>query len=181
MKRSLMVTVAFVVICATAFAQGGPRPGGQPGAPPISAAMTILPPPPTALDALTKLLSLTDQQAADLKAVLEAGDAALVPLMKAASDAAKSVHDAVFAETYDADAVAAAVSASADAEAAVIASCIDTWSKIRGILSADQFARIAKCPGPGGTPPAGPPPGGKIPPSSDSSSTSGLKSGPARR
>jgi Spy/CpxP family protein refolding chaperone len=164
MKRTLLVAVVLAVICAAAFAQGGPPRGGPGGPgggpPPMSAAMTIMPPPPGALEPLTKALSLTTQQAADLKVVLDASDAALVPLMKTASDAAKAVHEAVFAETYDADAVAAAVTASANAEAAVVASCIDTWSKIRGILTAEQFAKIKVGPGPGGPPPPGPPPGG---------------------
>ncbi len=162
MKRTVLVAVTLALICTAAFAQGGPPPGGPGGGPPppLCAAMTILPPPPGAIDPLTKALSLTDAQVTDLKAVLDASDAALVPLLKTASDAAKAVHEAVFAETYDAGAVDAAVTASAEAEAAVVASCIDTWSKIRGILTADQFAKIKAGPGPGGPHHPGPPPGG---------------------
>jgi len=142
--------------------------------------VTILPPPPGAIDPLTKALSLTDQQVTDLKAALAASDAAIVPLLKAASDAAKALHEAVFADTYDADAVAAAVAASADAQAAVVASSLDTWAKIRSILTADQWTKLKA--GPGCAPPPGPPPGsggGKTPPTNNGGGTS--KGGPARR
>jgi len=162
MGKTVLI-VALIVICATAaFAQGGPPPGGPKGGPggppPICSTMAILPPPAAAVDAITKALGLTTQQAADLKTVLTASGDTLGPLVKTASDATKALRDAVFAATYDADAVAAAVTAAQDAEVAIVTASIDTWAKIRAILTADQFAKLAAGPGPGGPRPPGPPP-----------------------
>lgn len=165
MKRTVLIVVMLAVVCATAaWSQGPPRGGGPRMG---CAAMAVMPPQAAMLDGLAKQIALTADQAAALKTILTASDAAIPPLVQAAAEKSKTLRTAVLvpATEYDADAVAAAVTAAQEAESAVLAACIDTWCRIGTVLTKEQFTALqtAPPPGPGGPPPGGPPPGGAPP------------------
>lgn len=154
MKSTLLIAVVLAVVCLTpGWCQGGHGPGG-PGMP--SAVSAIMPPHADMIDGLTDTLSLTTDQAASLNTILTEADTTIKPLMQASGDAAKALRDAVFATTYDADAVTAAVATSEAADAAVVSACVDVWAKIRDVLTSDQIALLQTGPG-SGAPPAGGP------------------------
>lgn len=150
MKTSILIALMLAVVCLTpGWCQGGHGPGG-PGMP--SAVSAIMPPHADMIDGLTNSLNLTTDQASSLKTILTEADTTIKPLVQASGDAAKALRDAIFATTYDADTVTAAVEASEAADAAVVSACVDVWVKIRAILTADQIALLQECPGPGAPP-----------------------------
>ena len=173
MRKTVLVVVALAALtCAmAAWSQGPPPPGGPGGHGMASTAMAIMPPPAAMLDGLTKMLSLTTDQAASLKTVLTANDTALSTLQKTAAEACKAFRTAALASTYVEDDVSAARKAAEEAEAAVVDQCLVAWSQIRPILTADQLATLQAGPGPGFPPPGGQPPSG----SGSSSSSSSTK------
>lgn len=159
----LAVALAVVMCVMPVWSQGRPGPGGPrgQGGPMPGPAMLIPPPPPAAaIDGIARALELTANEAAALKAVLTASDAAVQPLMKTAGESARALREAVFAADYDARAVEDLAVAAMDAEANVVAASIDVWAQIRSVLTADQFAKLQPKPGPGCPPPGGPPPPG---------------------
>lgn len=150
MKTSILIAVVLAVVCLTpGWCQGGHGPGG-PGMP--SAVSAIMPPHADMIDGLSNSLSLTTDQASSLKTILTEADTTIKPLVQASGDAAKALRDAIFATTYDADTVTAAVETSEAADAAVVSACVDAWVKIRAILTSDQIALLQECPGPGAPP-----------------------------
>lgn len=164
MRNAVLIAAALaLVVCAVAWCQGGPRPGGPGGPGPICQVGAVLPPPAAASDLIAKDLKMTAAQAAALKDVLTKSEATIFPLLQAAGDASKALHEAVFATRYDADAAAQAAATAQSAEAAVVTASIDAWARIRSTLTADQFAKLqaGPPPGPGCPPPGGPPPGGQ--------------------
>lgn len=150
MKRTLVIALAVIIIATAAWCQGGPGGPGGPKGPAPSAMAVLLPPPAGAVDQITKALSLTTTQAADLKTALTASDATIQPLLKAAGDSAKALRDAVFAGGT-ADQITQLTADAQQAELAVIEASVNTWGQIKSILTADQFAKLAA--GPGAPPP----------------------------
>ena len=144
MKTAVLIALVMaVMVCvAPAYCQGGP--GGPPP-----------PPPADRIDGITQKLGLTTDQATALKAILATTDTTMQPLMKAAGDANKALHEAFVA----ADFVSAAnlATAATDAELALTKASIAAWAQIQasGILTADQFTKLLAGPGPGGPPPTG--------------------------
>jgi len=153
MKKVVLIAVLLAVaLCAApVWSQGGPPRGG-----PHGGGMAIQPPPPAAMiDPITAALSLTADQAASLKAILTDADAAIPPLQQAARDAGKALRDAVFSTSADSTAsVDELIDAAQAAQKEVTVASITAWDKIKAILTADQFAKLAAGPGPGGPPPS---------------------------
>jgi len=102
-------------------------------------------------DMLASKLGLTTTVAASLKSILTASDATIQPLQKTAGDAAKALHDSLSATTFDAAAVGTLAAAAQKAEGDVIAASIDVWTQLRGILTADQVAKLQPGPPPSGS------------------------------
>ncbi|MEN6356293.1 MAG: periplasmic heavy metal sensor [Armatimonadota bacterium] len=169
MKLTTLIVVMLAVMCMTpAWCQGGPRQGGMGTS---SVMMAVMPPKADMIDRLTDKLSLTTDQAESLKTILTDGDSTIQSLTKTSAAASKALREAIFASTYDADAVAAAAAKAEKAEAAVVSESISVWAKVRGILTSDQITSLqsattfsGKPDGPGG--PGGPPPDGSSSPGS---------------
>jgi len=87
MKARVLVLVVLVsVICAAAaWTQRPPGPGGPPPCPMASPVMAVMVPRADMLDGLTKVLTLTTEQAASLKTILTSSDADIPPLVQAAA------------------------------------------------------------------------------------------------
>jgi hypothetical protein len=152
MKTAMWIIVVIAVLaCAiAAYCQGGT---GGPGGPPPRPPMAVMPPPPAdKIDPIAQALGLTTDQATALKAVLETSDATMQPLMQAAGDADKALHEAFAAGDFTAAADLA--SAATDAQLAAIKGGLTAWANIKasGTLTDDQFAKLLA--GPGGPPPA---------------------------
>lgn len=171
-KTMLIAVVLALAICVTpVWSQGRPGPGG-PGRHMSGGVMAVpLPPPAAAIDGLTESLELTTNQTASLTEVLTASDETIQPLLKTAEEAAKALRDAVFAPEYDAAAVEELMNAALAAQTSVVTACINAWSQIREILTADQFAKLQECKGSCGAPTSG---------TSTSESGSGVKASSAK-
>ncbi|MCE5323011.1 periplasmic heavy metal sensor [bacterium] len=173
MKTKVLIgLVLAMILCMTPVwcQQGGPRQGGVGMS---SVVMTVMPPQANMIDRLAEQLDLTEDQVSSLKTVLTEGNTTVQSLQKTSSSAAQALRKALFASTYDADAVADAAAKAEKAEAAVVTASINVWVQIREVLTADQITALQSATtfsggpgGPGGQGrPGGPPP--------DGSSTSG--------
>ncbi|MHB9037106.1 MAG: periplasmic heavy metal sensor [Armatimonadota bacterium] len=163
MKTVVLITVALMVMmCVTpVWCQGRPGPGGPGHCGPMPGVGMAVPPPPpaAAIEGITNALQLTADQAASLKTILTASETTIQPLMKAAAEASKALHEAVFATEYDAAAVAELAASALTAEGNLVTANIGAWAKIRPILTADQLAMLQAGPGPEHGPGGPPPPG----------------------
>jgi len=185
MKKAVVIgiVVAMVLCAVAAWSQGGA--GGRTGATgPGGArtgrgmmtcpAMALMPPQAGVFERAAATLQLTDGQdgqKAKLTAVLTTSDETMRPLVQKATEAAQALRTAVLAPKYDAAKVKELATAAGTAEPAIVAARIDTWTQIRGILTADQVAKLQEAmtmrrtapggPGPGpGTAPGGTTPSG---------------------
>ena len=90
-------------------------------------------------------------------------DKSIRSLAQKAAEAARAVHEAVLASSYDAQNVKDLAAKAQTAEAEVVTASIEAWTQIRSILTEDQASALkdamsALRRGPGQAPP-GPPPG----------------------
>ncbi len=158
MKKIVLVAVVLAALACSAviWSQGRPGPAGPPriGCP----ATATMPPQAAMLDRLADALALTEDQAAQLKDVLEASDATIPPLVETAGESCKALREALFATDYDAAQVAELATKAESAEAAIVTASIDVWTQIRSILRADQIAALQEVMS---APPPGPRPGGR--------------------
>ncbi|MEN6521357.1 MAG: periplasmic heavy metal sensor [Armatimonadota bacterium] len=157
MKRTMLVAVLLVLsVCVTpVWCQGKPGPGGPGGCMPGGVMSVPLPPPADSIDSITELLELTTDQAASLKDVLTSSDETIQPLLKASADASKALCDAVFASEYNAATVEELKAKLVTAQTQVMDACINAWSQIREVVTADQFTKLKAGPGGCGDPSSG--------------------------
>lgn len=106
-------------------------------------AMAIAPPQSMMIDRMGDQLGLTDDQKTKLKDILAKSETSLKDLRTKAETASKAVHDALFAETFDAAKVTQLFTNAEKAEAAIGTSEIATWGEIRGVLTADQVTKLS--------------------------------------
>jgi Spy/CpxP family protein refolding chaperone len=157
MKKVIVVLAILAVIgyATAAYTQGRPEGPGRPGlGGPISCPAQAMM-PPFAVEQLTDILSLTDDQAAKLKDVLTKCQDNLKPLRKKSADATKALRDALLASNFDAAKVKKLAITAEQAETAIIDAEIDEWVQIRAILTADQVKELQNAM----TPPPHPAPG----------------------
>jgi len=179
MKRALLIAVALALALSASavWAQGGPggrqgpgafggrqAPGGRGQRCP---AMAVMPPPAAVLNDLSGALQLTDDQKTKLKDIMTQSDATMAPLLKKFADALQTLRTALTAASFDPRNVKSLAAAAEKAEADIVNARIDVWTKIRGVLTADQITKLQTIMaqprgtgagmGPGGRP--APPPG----------------------
>ena len=180
MKRALLIVVVLAVALSAyaVWGQGGPGgpqgpgapggrqgPGGGGGRGQGSPAMAVMPPPALLFDNPNNPLQLTDEQKTKLKDIMTQNDTAMPPLMKKLADACQPLRQSLTAATFDPQNVKSLATAAEKAEADVVNARIDVWTKIRGVLTADQITKLqtimAQPRGPGGRMGPG---GGPVPP-----------------
>lgn len=166
MKTALFITLALVIaICVVPVwcqgrpgGPGGPGGHGGPGGP--GPMMGVPPPPPAmAIDGITKTLGLTADQAAALSVILTADETKIRPLIEAACESDKALHEAFKAGDFE-TAKNLADEVTTD-RAEVVKACIAAWAEIKasGVLTDDQFSKLLAGPGQGGPRQGNPPPG----------------------
>ena len=109
----------------------------------ICMAMAVAPPQAMMIERIADTLALAGDKKKDLMAALTKSEDALRLLRPKADMASKALHDAVLAPTYDATKVAQLLADAKNIEASIADSEILTWSEIRGILTADQLAKVS--------------------------------------
>ena len=161
MKKTLVMAVTLTLVCAAAWSQGPPGPGGpRGGRPMLSPAMAVMPPQPGMVGHLAETLGLTEDQTAKIEKITAENGDTVRSLSEKSADASKALHDALLAADFDAQKVKDLAAAAQKAEAAVVSASIDEWIQIRAILTTDQARGLLETmsmrgPGPGQRP-AGP-------------------------
>jgi hypothetical protein len=98
--------------------------------------------PPPVLLGQTGAIRLTDQQFADMQALLMKREETMRPLWQKAAEANGKLREALIADSYDSKKVQSLASEATKAEAAVLQAQLDQWNKIRSILTAEQFRTV---------------------------------------
>ena len=157
MKKMLIIGAALAAMCAipalcqmsppAGGPQGGPQAGlqGRPGAGGAmgtSLVMAVMPPQARMFDRMSASLALTEDQAAQIKALLTTTDASLKSLNTKLADATTALRTSLTAAEYDAQNVKELAAKAEKAEADVVSASIDAWTKLRAILTADQIAKL---------------------------------------
>jgi Spy/CpxP family protein refolding chaperone len=106
-------------------------------------AMAVAPPQAAMIERMGDQLALTDDQKTKLTAALTKSEDALKELRQKGAKGCKALQDAVLAPTYDAAKVAQLLADAKTIEASIADSEIKTWTEIRGILTADQLAKLS--------------------------------------
>lgn len=89
-------------------------------------------------------VGLTDDQREQVRGILDAQRDSARETMGALGDARRSLHDAIFAATPDAGAIAAAQAKLAEAETAQIAAHVKAQTAIAAILTPEQKAKLIR-------------------------------------
>jgi Spy/CpxP family protein refolding chaperone len=199
MKKALLIAAILVLaLCtASAWAQGAPGPGaGGPGGPGgfaggpragrmgggmmQSPAAALMPPQGIVIGEAATTLALTDDQKTKLQDIFRAYNEKLRPLMTKTNETNQALRTNIMAAQCDTQKIKDLVAAGNKNDAEIVTLNLDTWNQVRGVLTADQLAKLPEAlqrrgmgggfggPGnrPGGnTPPAGGgAPGGTPPP-----------------
>lgn len=89
-------------------------------------------------------LELTEAQLNQIKELINNDAEGTKALQTKADASAKAFTDALYADNYDADAVAKLLATAQADEAAVTAAKLKTWTNVRAVLTAEQRAKLAK-------------------------------------
>ena len=160
MKKTVFVIVALALAaCATTALAQGPNPAppaggfaGPPGAGMMGGGMgtcpaMVLSPPPAGIVDRADALQLADGQKTKLKDVLTKSEETLMPLRQKAGEASRALRQAIFAPEFDASKIKQLVTDAQNAEVAILKAEIGIWGQIRGILTADQLAKLQELTG----------------------------------
>lgn len=149
MRKTVLFVVVLVVFSSiVAYGQGrsgmmqGRVGGGMIANTCPANALTIM--PSSAVETSAERLGLTSDQVTSLKNALAKSEEALRPLLQKSADATKALRAALTAPEYDAANVAKLAQNAITAETAIINARINTWTQVRGILTADQVAKLTQ-------------------------------------
>lgn len=152
MKKTLVLASVLAAVACTSVVlaqdgghqgrpgQGGP--GGRGGAMMLSASMAVMPPQTAAINRLCEKAQLSEAQLTKLDTVMSKNDQSLKLLQQKSAEANRALRAAVLASKYDESKVKALAIKAEKAEADIIAASIDSWTRVRSVLTADQAAKL---------------------------------------
>lgn len=162
MKKIAIVAVMLTALICTMPAWGQGRPGfggpGRMGGPMMSCpAMATMPMRVDMVNRMATSLKLTKVQSAKLKNIAASNEKTVRSLQSVAEKATRALHSAMMAQSYNAKNVKALAAKAENAEAKIVAANIDSWSKMRSVLTANQNKKLQSVMSirrPAGPPPA---------------------------
>ncbi|MEN6520684.1 MAG: periplasmic heavy metal sensor [Armatimonadota bacterium] len=167
MKKIVLVAavLAIVISAVAVWSQSGRRggPGGMMASMAACPQSAVITPQAGMIDHMSKTLKLTKTQTAKLKKIAADGDKTLRPLRSSAAKSSNALRSAMLASKYNSKNVKIIAAKAEKAEAKIVTASIDTWTRMRLVLTASQSAKLQKAmkmdQPPQGQGPAGPPPG----------------------
>jgi Spy/CpxP family protein refolding chaperone len=151
MRKTALVLAVLALLLSAALVWGQAPPagrtgpggtGGGRGGFMMGPAMAVPAPTAMSFDRMFGQLQLTDDQTTKIKDILTKSDTAMTPLAQKSTDATQALRTALLAPTMDSAKVKGLATAAETAEAAVIDARIQTWTAVRGILTADQLTKL---------------------------------------